>query len=235
MKQKKTRLIVLSLMTLCAMLLNTGLADIFSLISPIPLYMDTIFTVAMTLSCGFVSGCLVGVVPDLIKLFSLLIQGSDKWPEHIFTVCQVLAAALTVLFVRLYPAELGGLRLFPPDLASPARKKMIRETTMSSILVVLLIFSLAMALMMSLTGGICNQILDVTVNPGFLSPGDNPEVLLKLGLLRNAVPLFWSEILCRIPVNIVDRFISIFAAYGFSRLFKFLFNIWEKPKPLEKA
>jgi hypothetical protein len=44
------------------------------------------------------------------------------------------------------------------------------------------------------------------------------EDAFKIGLLRSGIPVLAMDILSRIPVNIVDRFIVIFGGYFISRL-----------------
>jgi hypothetical protein len=43
------------------------------------------------------------------------------------------------------------------------------------------------------------------------------EDTIKIGLLRSNIPVLAMDILSRIPVNIVDRFIVIFGGYFISR------------------
>jgi hypothetical protein len=47
----------------------------------------------------------------------------------------------------------------------------------------------------------------------------HPHTFFKLGLMRNRLPLLAVDILSRIPVNIVDRFITAFGGYGLGLLF----------------
>jgi len=44
------------------------------------------------------------------------------------------------------------------------------------------------------------------------------EDTFKIGLLRSDIPILVMNILSRIPVNLVDRFIVIFGGYFISRL-----------------
>ncbi|MDR1900104.1 MAG: hypothetical protein LBQ55_08860 [Treponema sp.] len=41
-----------------------------------------------------------------------------------------------------------------------------------------------------------------------------------MGLLRNRLPLLAAAVLSRIPVNIIDRFITIFGGYGLGLLLR---------------
>jgi hypothetical protein len=46
----------------------------------------------------------------------------------------------------------------------------------------------------------------------------SPEDTFKMGLLRNPMPILAVDIISRIPVNIVDRFIVIFGGFFISHL-----------------
>jgi hypothetical protein len=68
----------------------------------------------------------------------------------------------------------------------------------------------------SITGGIIDFVLTLNSAPRTFSPEDT----LKMGLLRNNVPVLATAILSRIPINIIDRFIAVFGGYGISILFR---------------
>jgi len=80
----------------------------------------------------------------------------------------------------------------------------------------LLVLAVLDCVVISVTGGIIDYALTVFSMPRTFSPEDN----LKLGLLRNNVPLLATAILSRIPINIVDRFIVVFGGYGVSLLYR---------------
>jgi hypothetical protein len=70
----------------------------------------------------------------------------------------------------------------------------------------------------SLIGGMVEWTIAVT-----LGPVDNVAsayTFFKMGLLRNRLPLLAAAVLSRIPVNIIDRFITIFGGYGLGLLLR---------------
>jgi len=70
-------------------------------------------------------------------------------------------------------------------------------------------------IMVSVTGGIIDYIITLFSAPKVFYPEDS----FKIGLLRNNAPLLASAILSRIPINIVDRFFTIFGGYGVSLVY----------------
>jgi hypothetical protein len=69
-----------------------------------------------------------------------------------------------------------------------------------------------MCLTVSLLGGLIDFITTTALE--IQNNEVNPSTLFKLGLLRNRLPLLAVDILSRIPVNIVDRFIVAFGGYS---------------------
>jgi hypothetical protein len=82
----------------------------------------------------------------------------------------------------------------------------------------LLLLYLLTCMTISLIGGTVDWTIAVT-----LGPVDNVAsayTFFKMGLLRNRLPLLAAAILSRIPVNIIDRFITIFGGYGLGLLLR---------------
>jgi hypothetical protein len=78
--------------------------------------------------------------------------------------------------------------------------------------------SLYMCILISVTGGLIAWLINI------LWPVTNqdtsPESYYKLGMLLNHYPVPLAEIISRFPVNIPDRLLSVFGAYGFALLLK---------------
>jgi hypothetical protein len=79
-----------------------------------------------------------------------------------------------------------------------------------------LFLALADCVVISVLGGLIDYIVYMRMS----QPRStfSPEDIFKLGLLRNNIPVLWSDILARIPINLIDRFVVIFGGYGVSRL-----------------
>jgi hypothetical protein len=173
----------------------------------LPLYMDTPFTVALTLYGGLPCGLITGALTNLIK-HSLVFY---SWADYLFTLCNMATALVTALFMRLFPVELslapGARRSF--GLFPKAGERF--KTTMDTILV-LSMFSFALCLVLSVSGGLIAAFIRIVFPQAEF--GVSPELLFKAGLLRKHFSLVAIEIVSRIPVNIIDRIIAAFGGYG---------------------
>jgi hypothetical protein len=173
------------------------------------LYMDTVFTVAITFGFGVFPGIITGVI--LFPLYGisrpiLLRTGADVfWPGNFFILCSLSEILLVAVFrAKIRPHE----ALFFKD-PSPA--------SFTGIAVRLMALTALDCILISLTGGVVDCML-YTFFPALKTI--NPEDIFKLGLLRSNVPLLPAAILSRIPINIVDRFIAVFGGYGISLLYR---------------
>jgi hypothetical protein len=183
--------------------------------------MDTLFTVAMSFYGGLLCGIVTGVLTNLVFTYSIGVT------EFLYAFCSVAVALITILFIRLFPAELrfgpgkkdggktGGFEIDPGN--SPFKTAM-------NTLVVLLWLSFIMCVSISMLGG-CIAALIKTFLP-LLQNDTGPERLFKLVLLRKNLPLSIAEVMSRIPLNIIDRLLSVFGGYGAAALFW-----WIKPRP----
>ncbi|MDR2633224.1 MAG: hypothetical protein LBC51_06330 [Treponema sp.] len=181
--------------------LNVFFSHAFKSILHLPLYMDTLFTIAATLYCGPFWGLGTGVVSNLL-LHSIFFYG---WPVYLYTLCNAATALTTILFMRRFPEELS----FSPR-RTPVRTGMDR-------VIVLLFLSFSLCVVMSLLGGTITAGMKFFASPDAVIE-EGPELPFKLTLLRRDLPLLLVEILSRIPLNIIDRLVSVFGAYGLAAL-----------------
>jgi hypothetical protein len=179
----------------------------------IPLFMDTLFTVAMTfyggLLCGALTGLLTNPIVNLIRFYG--------WPELLYSFCNAAVALVTVFFIRLFPAELrlgAGRTVKTAEFGiSPLNS---RFRTMMNTFVALLLLSFVMCIVISVVGGLITALIK-TFSPQFQGSA-SPERLFKLALLRKNLPLAIVEVASRIPINIIDRLLSVFGGYGLAAL-----------------
>ncbi|GHV69851.1 hypothetical protein AGMMS49928_14370 [Spirochaetia bacterium] len=193
------------LLGLAGALLNLGAVLLFQNLLGFPLFMDTLFTVALTflggLPCGIVTAILTHAIVN-----SLLVQ---DLPNYLYTLCNIISALVTAYSMRLFPAECS----VNPGGKPPAGGIYGRIT-------ILFTLSLVMCILMSLAGGIISTVIETFfVRRDFY---DAEVFIFKRMLTRKGLPLPLTEILCRIPVNILDRLISVFGGYGFARAVTFL-------------
>jgi hypothetical protein len=79
--------------------LNVFFSHAFKSIFHLPLYMDTLFTIAAALYCGPFWGIVTGVASSLL-LHSIFFYG---WPVYLYTLCSAATALAAILFMRRFP------------------------------------------------------------------------------------------------------------------------------------
>ena len=199
---------ILVLCVLCA-ICNAALSYLLNTLLKVPLYADTIFTVAMCFTAGVLSGILTGALFSplaffLVCKYLLGLPPEIIWVRNIFTIC-VLAEVAVVCFFHAKIKGREEIFLKKPTLNS--------FTGVATHLLVLVAID---CIAVSICGGAVDFVLGKLSAPLTYSPEDTFE----LGLLHNNVPLFATAVFSRIPINIVDRFIAVFGGYGLSLIFR---------------
>ncbi|AEF83732.1 hypothetical protein TREPR_3167 [Treponema primitia ZAS-2] len=183
---KIVKLIILcAFATGCNFLLNTLICEVFLL----PLFLDTLFTCAVCFAAGPIPGILTGILTAV-----LIVLRTEQVTTYYYILCSIAEVLLIWSFCRSWAENTE------PESASP----------ISKIAILLLVF-ITDSGMLSVLGGIIDFVIHVVLlQKNILF---SPEDAFKLGLLRNNVPLLAADVLSRIPINIVDRFIVIFGGY----------------------
>jgi len=166
-----------------------------------PLYLDTVFTVSVTLIGGLFWGILCGTITNIFIHTYIFWE----WEGYLFTICNIATALITWLFMRLFPRELA--LPYQPNMLHKSRRL---EGIMSR-MVVLILLSFALCIAMSILGGL------ITVFISYIGYArDTTHINAPLGsiLFSEDAPIVIVEILARIPVNIVDRLITALLGYG---------------------
>jgi hypothetical protein len=177
--------------------------------------MDTLFTVAMT----FYGGPLCGVLTGLLTNSIVNMMHFYGWADLLYALCNAAAALVTLLFIRLFPAELrfGAEKAVKTgELESAPFTNRLRP--LMNTLVVLLLLSFVMCIAISILGGLTT----VLINP-FGGSSNSDLDIFRLALLRKNFPPAAIEILLRIPINVIDRLLSVFGGYGAAALLWRLF------------
>jgi hypothetical protein len=167
----------------------------------IGLYLDTVFTIAAVFSGGLAGGLITAV-------FSTIIFGIG-YAEKIYCLyglCSAAAAVLTYVFVRAFPWA-GRLRITGVQAAEQKQQALLIDHV-----IMLVLLSLAMCALMSVMGGLISVFIQLILKTPM--KGVHVETYFKLALLRQGLSLLPAEIVARIPINIVDRFVSVTGAYG---------------------
>ena len=189
--------IIIKITVLCilAAAMNFFLSYIFMNLLRFPLFLDTVFTAAVTFSFGLIPGLSVAV-------FSWLIPCIYYNVFSLFVLCGITEVLLV-----------SALKPGAPVISDFAPKdKLIAAYT--GIAAKLFLLYLVCALSISVLGGVINYVSDLFLGKNLYY---SPEDTFKLGLIMNNLPALAVDILARIPVNIVDRFIVIFGGYFISR------------------
>ena len=182
-------------------LLNMIVYWIFITILGLPLYLDTIFTITVTLVCGPLWGVLTGA---LTNVHSFTVYG---WEYYLFALCNVAAAIVTWLFMRLFTRELD-LRMNVVFAELPLYQTGSRRlSAVMDRVIVLTLLAFALCIVMSILGGCISVFIGF-----FRVTAVNPAAVQTM--FHRNIPMLLNEILSRVPINIIDRLISSFAAFG---------------------
>jgi len=203
----KFTVIKLSVLCILAALMNILLSSFFIKILGIPLFIDTVFSAAITFAFGLIPGIIVAVL-------SWLIPAVYNMNIHFFVLCSI---AEVVLIWALKPGN--------PDIPAftPKEKIISAYTVVAAKLMILYIICV---IAISVLGGIINFLpqLFLRTHESYFSIEDTfkPEFIMK------NFPTLAVNILSRIPINIVDRFIVIFGGFFISLGLLKIFYVKEK-------
>lgn len=185
------RFLLLSLLTVIFGILDYYVCDFVVYVLKMPLFCDTIFCIAMTLFAGPVWGILV-VLCD--HIFDMIVS-------HSFVIYQLymlsaMAGCITAWLFNKYVLK--------------------DEDSLFTKIAKLFLLVLIMCLVMSITGGVISRICAFVNGDGteYTYQTQFLEVMFG-GYLKS--PLLDSIIL-RIPVNLADRLITVFAGFGVYKL-----------------
>jgi len=190
------KIIKISALCIIAAALNFTLTFLSVPVLKIPLFLDTIFTAAVTFSAGLIPGLITAVLTWAAGPF---IDNGQLSP---FVICSI---AEVFIINRLKPSS--GIVL----------NEYKNEKTLAkniSILARLMLLYIAASMVISILGGLVDFIFYSVLpnSKGHISAED----IYKAGLQQSRFPVLVMNILSRIPVNLVDRFIVIFGGYFIS-------------------
>ena len=184
-----------ALLCVIAAALNHALSYFAVFDLKIPLFIDTIFTAAVTFAAG--------LIPGLVTAFLTWVIGFIGTNElSPFIICSI---AEVFLILWLKPsAEIklkrsNNVRMFAENINVLAR---------------IMLLYIAASITVSVLGGLVDYIY-FTVLP-HSKDHISAEDVYKAGLQQSYFPVLVMNILSRIPVNLVDRFIVIFGGYFIS-------------------
>lgn len=181
----RKRVLFFILSILCGFL-DYIICDFVAWVNHLPLFCDTIFIMALSFLAGPWWGVLAGFFYHLIDFCLNRTLELGHW----FIICHFLAA-LTAGYFKIW---------------------FIKKTDSSlALFIKLIILSLALCLVMSISGGIISYILSYV--EAYKAASSQTDFLTFLWDNKFHSKLL-LQIAVRIPVNIADRFICTFAAWG---------------------
>jgi len=191
----------------------------------IPLYLDTILTIAITFVCGFFWGALCGIIGNTIYQ-TIWFWG---WEGHLFTLCSIATAGVVFLFMNLFPRELNLTlteKKIPQVLSS---HKSSRLSFVIDHIIILILLSFALCLVISILGGVIAGF--ILIFSSYNAEGAVISSVFSATMFSQNFPVILKEILSRIPMNIIDRLISAFAGYGIALGLRKIYRVY-KPAAL---
>jgi hypothetical protein len=156
------------------------------------------FTVAVTFTVGVVPG--LGTA--LLSYIAAIIKDGAFNP---FVLCMI---AEVLIVWRLKPASVNWKSVMPQE----------KSIILVRVFARLMLLYVVACLTVSILGGLIAYIF-YTVLPN-TKHNFSAEDVVKIALLRSGLHDLALNIISRIPVNLIDRFIVIFGGYGVSILVK---------------
>jgi hypothetical protein len=168
----------------------------------LPLFVDTVFTAAVTFYAGLIPGLATALLTWVI---GFAIKDDIVTP---FIICSI--AEVIIIFL-LKPAAVNTRLMYEEK----------KRSVFAVLLAQLMLVYISATLAVSVLGGLIDYIF-YTALPN-TKPSFSAEDAFKEWLLQGPLPVPVLNILSRIPVNLIDRFFVIFGGYLISRaLAKFL-------------
>jgi hypothetical protein len=207
----KEKIVSVKILLLCiiAALFNFSLNHVVSAVAQFPLFLDTVFIVAVCFSVGFVPALFMTfvlgpIISHIIPLLVPSIIAIPFWWKNLFTLCTLSEIILVTLFSKkMKPKEDAFLKKTSLALFTPIAARLLILVVLDCIII-------------SIIGGILDAILTPLSAQRIFASEDT----FKLVLLRSNMNYLPAAILSRIPINIVDRFIVVFGGFGLSILWK---------------
>jgi len=187
-------IIILTALSITAALLNILLSSFVMNFLRFPLFLDTVFTAAVSFAFGIIPGIFTAILTWFLPCF--FYSG--------FTFYFLCSIAEVLLICALKPPA--------PDTSYYVSNER-KAASLTALVSKLFLLYILCAVTISVIGGAVDYITHLFVERNYYSVDD----LFKQGLFVSNMPVLAVNIISRLPINIVDRFIVIFAGYFISR------------------
>lgn len=192
---KNRNLLHTAILIILTVLLNVGFVYAVSKLHLI-VFLDTIFTVAITFYAGLVPGLIVAAFFNPIMTLIYCAENGTQvfYYDFLYLICGVLIVIVTWFFSR--------------------NKKEFHSTYMITILYLLVI-----TIISSFLSCVSASLLDTFIRPLFGAPSPFGPIEDFTYIFKHFnFGDFLSFLLPRIPITVLDRFICTFAGYGVYRV-----------------
>jgi len=194
--KNKPSLVKIAIGIFVGILLNVIPMYLVQYVFKLPFFMDTIGSIAVTFAFGGIPGLICAIITEFL----------------LFYVEQYISWVICLYGLTVW-ASVGIVALF---------NKSLRESeSTASVLIMLFIISILMAVVVSVVGGIVNSVDSYYQNyKGLMGDSTKAVSYFKNDLLKSGFSQTGSNILSRVPSNLIERPITTFAAYGLALLGK---------------
>ncbi len=179
---------------LAAIILNFLTASLFFSVLGLPLFFDTIWTVAVVFWLGLVPGLCVAAGYNFLNYFVWVLKSGTQNFVFLYSICGILIVVSTWLFSR--------------------KKEEFRFSPAVTVLYLILI-SLVSSFCTIIAGGLIDYFQYANYD---IIEQMNPIKKFTDSFVRQRFSLLASCILAQIPISFTDRLIATFAGFGIYRL-----------------
>jgi hypothetical protein len=162
----------------------------------LPLYLDCIGSMTIAWTLGLIPALAVSAITAALNYAFI----HHEWQICLFVICGFASSVITCGFARFFPGVIA------PRSAGTA--------SLFERCILLFGLSCVLCIVMSLMGGVISTIIGGMDAWGEAARYPVPENRFKLGFLHHRIPVLAREILSRLPVNILDRPITVFTAFA---------------------
>ena len=184
------KIIKIAVLCVIAVFMNLLLSSFIMNYLKFPLFLDTVFTAAIAFAFGVIPGIFTAVLTWFLPC--VFYSGFNY-----YIICSIAEVLL-----------ICAVKTTAPDIPAFASKEKIIVSYTALVSKLFLLYVLC-AISISILGGVVDYITHLFTERHYFGIDD----LFKPGLIIYNLPILAVNILSRIPINIVDRFIVIFGGY----------------------
>ena len=193
MSKKINQIFIIGCCILLGVFINFLFNHLVSFVIEVPLFLDTVGTIAITFAFGWIPGSICAILTTLVD--SIICDYFLQLP-CLYVLCSLMAVGITQVFkTHIYNTSSFGIRI-----------------------AYLFILSILMCILISVMGGIIDSLCITFSSYEF----DHPVAsdYFKPNFFQIGFSQLGTNIVSRLPVNIIDRPLTVFGAYGAVELCK---------------